>query len=115
MISHPIKLRTECTSGKLSYYIFRFFKKGNFVSRYNSIQLYFHMEDNSIIPVGRNYMLDINSELEVKSYRFYLMQHFTHNFKDNSSKIVKIVFNYVKVSKKEYLNHIKTIQNNPNY
>lgn len=112
MISYVIKTRSECNTTKLSYYISRFFKKGPFDSRYNYVQLNFYTVDNKTIPIGENYLLDIKKDAEVKSYKFYILQQYTHNYlntKNSSSKIEKVVFNYTKSSRKEYQNHIKTL------
>lgn len=116
MISYVIKIRTECNVKKLSYYITRFFKKGQFESRYNHIQLKFYTVNNKIIPIGEDYLLNIKNELEIKSYKFYILQNYIHNYlneNDNGEKIEKIVFDYVKSSRLEYLNHIKIIKQNP--
>ena len=108
MISYVINTSTECNTKRLTYYISSFFKRAQFSARYNSIQLKFYTVNNNIIPIGENYLIDIQNELEIKTYKFYLIQNFIHSY-SNNDKVNKVVFYYVKVSKKEYSNHIKNI------
>ena len=109
MLSHVIKTSTECNVRRLSYYISSFLKRAEFSSRYNSIQLKFYTVNNDIIPIGDSYLLDIQNKLELKTYRFYIIQNFIHDY-PNKEKVNKIVFNYINRSRKEYLSHIKSIK-----
>ena len=113
MISYVIKVRKQCNKIRLTYYVKSFFKKGLFNSRYIYVQLKFHTADNNIISIGDNYILDIKKNREVKSYLFYILQYFCHNYltENKNDKLDKDVFYYTETTRKEYLSQMQKFYN----
>ena len=108
MNTYIIKLKTECNKKKIRDRLNQFLRQDIFVSKYNSIQLKL-VTNNKIIEIGQNYILDITKNNEVKNLREFIeieYMNYESNNNDND-KITKLIFNYKKVSKKEYIESFK--------
>ena len=111
MISHVIKLRSSCTKDKIINHINNFLTRVDFKTRYLSIQLSFVDENGKDIKIGDPYFLDIKSEREVKTYKFYIIQYYVYNYlpENEATNISKLIFSYTECNRKQYRDHISSI------
>ena len=104
MLSHIIKLRTECNIMKLKLYLTRFFQQEIEDSRYIFMQLSFLTVNNILIKIGENRVLDLKKSKDIKSYRLHIEEEslvfLSPSYED---KVIRIVINYTEISRKEYL------------
>ena len=111
MISHSIKLRTSCNLKKLKIYMNRFFDKQLSDSRYIFIQLKLQTENNHIIKIGDFTLLDIKKVKEINSYKKSIegdaIKYFSRS--NEEDKVIKVVIDYVELSRREYKDQILKI------
>lgn len=110
MITHVIKLKTDCTLTKLKLYLTRFFKHKINDSRYIFMLLSLKTINNNLIKIGENRVLDLKKNKDTKSYRHHIdleLEATDYFSPSNDDKVNKIIFNYTEISRKEYLNQRK--------
>ena len=111
MITHVIRLRTECTITKLKSYITSFFKNEIRDSRYIFIQLKLQTVNNNLITIGDTQVLDLKKNKDKRSYRHHIeCEYKLHLSPSNDDKVNRIVFIYTEIPRKEYLRQIKLIK-----
>lgn len=107
MNSYVIKVRTVCDKNKMKVYLNLFFRKATIYSRYINIQLKLYTNNNDIIEIGGNYLIDIQKPTEIKSFKLFIEQNFINYLNhNNGSKVNKVIFSYMKVTNKKYINQI---------
>ena len=108
-----MKLRTVCNVRKLKLYLTRFFQQEIADSRYIIIQLKLQTVNDNIIKIGENRILDLKNNKELKNYRRNIqgesIQYLSPSYEN---KVNRIIINYTEISRKEYLNIIKSQKKN---
>ena len=110
MNNFVIKLRSECNSSKMRYYVNSFVRNARIKGRYIKVQLKIITENNQTIDLGNNYLIDIGNNSELEAYRYYVRQTYeayTNNY--DSENIIKIQYVYINLKKADYLNQIKNM------
>ena len=111
MISHVIKLRTDCNLKKLKLYLNRFFDKQLSDSRYIFIQLKLQTENNNIIKIGNYTLLDIKKVKKINSYKNSIDGDAIKYFSQpkDEDKVTRVVIDYIELSRREYKDLLQKI------
>ena len=110
MISHVIKLRTDCNLKKLKLYLSRFFDRQKHDCRYIFIQLKLQTVSENILKIGDSILLDIKKVKNVNGYKDHIDIYSTKYFSNsNDDKVNKIIIEYIELSRKEYMNQLRNI------
>ena len=110
MISHVIKLRTDCNLKKLKLYLSRFFDRQKHDCRYIFIQLKLQTVSENILKIGDSILLDIKKVKNVNGYKDHIDIYSTKYFSNsNDDKVNKIIIEYTELSRKEYMNQLRKI------
>ena len=106
MTAFFINIRSEVNVKKLKYYISRFLSSNKSKSRYIKVEVVLQSENNKF-QIGNSYYININNEIDRKSFQFLIIQNFYAN--NIEGKINKIIFNFVELTKNDYLNYKKSL------
>ena len=107
MTTKVIKLRSLCTKDKFQYHLNFFINRMYHKARYVIFEVKFITEEGKEITLGEPYYLDMNSENEIRGYKYYLTQFYSNIFENN---IKQIVFSHITCTRKIYLSHIDKIR-----
>ena len=109
MISYGINVRSFFDKKKLAVYLTRFLSSKQFKSRYIKCSLSFRTTDINNVRVSDFHILDLKNSDEVKSFRFHMHSSYQNFLLKNNSSIRDVMFNYIEISRKQYLNHINEL------
>ena len=108
MITKVVKLRSLCTRDKFQYHLNLFINKVYHSTRYAMIEVKFIKETGENIVLGKGYYIDLNSEIEIRSYKYYLSQFYSYQV--NLDEVKQIVFTFVSCDKKTYSEQINKVR-----
>ena len=63
--------------------------------------------ENNHFHIGNTYCVNIKNEIDRKSFQFLIIQNF--NSTNIEDKIKKIIFNFIELTKSDYLNYKKSL------
>lgn len=78
-------------------------------ARYAILEVKLVTLEGQEIILGEPYYLDMNSENEIRGFKYYLSQFYGDVFE--SKEIKQIVFSHITCTRKSYLAHIEKVRN----
>ena len=88
----------------MKYYMYKFLNTNLFKGKYIVVNLKFYTNENNLISIGENFNLNINDNSDIKKFRHFIEHNFKLFLNERAEvNVVKVIFNYRKLSKKEYL------------
>ena len=113
MVSHAFTNRSTFDNRKLSVYMYRFFKNIKTKSRYIKSYVSLKTNDNNIFKLTDLYVIDLKKQDEVKTFKHNIYSNYNDFTKINQTKTIdNVIFNYIVLNRKQYLDQIDSIINN---
>lgn len=113
MISYAFTTRTILDSRKLTVYLYRFFKNIKAKNRYIKVYVSLNTRNNKNVRLTDMYLIDFKENDGIRTFKQNIYASYYDFCKDNKPENIKnIIFNYIKLNRKQYLDQIDSIINN---